>query len=669
MSPGRYLSLLIFTLTICWTKAQLAGNPLACENEGEKVVIPHITVDPCISCFCRDQKVECARESCPSLDECALVITSLGYDCCDKCKGCSFNGERYESGSSWRSTDDVCEVFQCQEGVVTSSEVQCSVTCENPIIKDGHCCPSCEGCSYGDETHGEGEIFPSPDDPCIECTCENGSVRCEKRACPVLSCPESQQETPPGGCCPACAARRRVFDLANRCLFRNSLYLDAKSFVEDACTSCLCLDATVICRRETCPILDCDDYDYVQGECCPKCRQHTCSFEDKEYVEGDVWTTAEDPCIQCTCFEGGNVTCEIEQCDNIVDCPRDHTLKLPEGECCPRCIENMGICTVFGDPHYKTFDGRLYNFQGTCKYILVSDCEEESFMVRVRNDARNTASFSWTQSVHVTFGDYDIKLQQQLNVKYKRRRITLPYEEPDVFSVRLENQLLTLTTILGFIVTWDGDSYLEVQVPPSFKDKLCGLCGNYNGNMWDDYTTRGGVVKNHAPRFAETWRTGRRSICGRPERKRIKSKDSVCEEGSKNRLKAEKKCKILKSKVFEDCMEVVDVGPYFSSCVTDVCECPSKQDCQCEATLAYHRQCIREGVNIKWGKRHVCKVEVCPRGGVYDICAPACQRSCTNRNDVNQCRKICQPGCTCPEDTVLHDNECIKPEECPDQSL
>jgi hypothetical protein len=65
-------------------------------------------------------------------------------------------------------------------------------------------------------------------------------------------------------------------------------------------------------------------------------------------------------------------------------------------------VEDDAVCTVFGDPHYRTFDGRVFNFQGACKYLLTSDCRNDSFSVRVTNDARSSRSFSWTKTVTLT---------------------------------------------------------------------------------------------------------------------------------------------------------------------------------------------------------------------------------------------------------------------------
>lgn len=107
--------------------------------------------------------------------------------------------------------------------------------------------------------------------------------------------------------------------------------------------------------------------------------------------------------------------------------PGRHPVKEP-GQCCPKCVEGTflfflfqlnnlifiqqkylelifvddAVCTVFGDPHYRTFDGRVFNFQGACKYLLTSDCRNDSFSVRVTNDARSSRSFSWTKTVTLT---------------------------------------------------------------------------------------------------------------------------------------------------------------------------------------------------------------------------------------------------------------------------
>ena len=39
-----------------------------------------------------------------------------------------------------------------------------------------------------------------------------------------------------------------------------------------------------------------------------------------------------------------------------------------------------------------------------------------------------------------------------------------------------------LVTDFGLRVLWDGSSSVEVRVGTDFKNKMCGLCGNYNGN-------------------------------------------------------------------------------------------------------------------------------------------------------------------------------------------
>jgi len=64
-------------------------------------------------------------------------------------------------------------------------------------------------------------------------------------------------------------------------------------------------------------------------------------------------------------------------------------------------VTGDGVCTVFGDPHYRTFDGKFYSFQGSCKYQLAADCFGRTFSIRVTNDARGTRTSSWTKTVSI----------------------------------------------------------------------------------------------------------------------------------------------------------------------------------------------------------------------------------------------------------------------------
>src|SRR4029434_1221052 len=52
---------------------------------------------------------------------------------------------------------------------------------------------------------------------------------------------------------------------------------------------------------------------------------------------------------------------------------------LIPGLCCPHCLPRPATCIAFGDPHYRSFDGRMVNFQGSCTYVLTEDCHGGDF--------------------------------------------------------------------------------------------------------------------------------------------------------------------------------------------------------------------------------------------------------------------------------------------------
>lgn len=46
------------------------------------------------------------------------------------------------------------------------------------------------------------------------------------------------------------------------------------------------------------------------------------------------------------------------------------------------------VCSAWGDSHFKTFDGKMYDFQGSCDFLLasgtISDYETFSIIIQVR---------------------------------------------------------------------------------------------------------------------------------------------------------------------------------------------------------------------------------------------------------------------------------------------
>lgn len=136
----------------------------------------------------------------------------------------------------------------------------------------------------------DGREVTLSEDPCLRCSCSNKRLTCVKKACPILQCPLSKQIKTPGECCPRCKDKRYITHFPGNCILGNGFHGNGKKFSPDQCSICTCVNGTSICRRNTCPVLECapEFQKNRPGDCCPTCPaiaevRSTCTYDGKTY--------------------------------------------------------------------------------------------------------------------------------------------------------------------------------------------------------------------------------------------------------------------------------------------------------------------------------------------------------------------------------------------------
>ncbi|RVE54856.1 hypothetical protein evm_000623 [Chilo suppressalis] len=596
----------------------IKGQRAPCSNEGEPVRLQDARLveqdfSSCFRCICKNGFVECRNgvEECGLMEDCAVIMPREG--CCTKCKGCWYNGTEHASHTEWGEEG---RVLRCEAGVVTISRPECYAPCDRPKHQrhTHYNCPVCDECVINGQRVWEGRDVRIPEEPCLSCRCVRGALSCAKRACPVLPCPHAHQYTPPSECCPRCShpTADKILPIsgtmmAKPCIIGKEYHGHLSAFRVDPCTDCTCMNGTAVCTRHTCPVLTCGARALPPqpGKCCPECPQveeakAACIIGGKTYQDGETWQL--DACKSCECH-GGEPRCAMERCPSIT-CLPDQTLRQLPGQCCPKCVDIDGICTVFGDPHYKTFDGKFYSFQGSCKYQLVSDCVNNTFSIRISNDARNTLHSSWTRTATLRIGSTKINMGKKMRIKVNGNRVTMPHKETGVAEIKRSNGSVLLKAHIGVQMLWDGDGFLEVTVSSAYKGKLCGLCGNFNSVARDDMRTRDGKLLNDTWRFGTSWRVGGRRACTRQQER--PGAASRCRQSKM--VKARRLCRgFLRYEAFSECSGKVNPRNYREACELDACGCSGTR-CHCAAYRAYARECSRLGAEPEgWAKAAWCE--------------------------------------------------------------
>ncbi|KAM3669970.1 mucin-5AC [Ammospiza maritima maritima] len=503
------------------------------------------------------------------------------------------------------------------------------------------CQPTCRALSEPDVTCSIKFV------PVDGCTCINGTYMDDSGKCvPASSCPCYYKGTP-------LSSGEVVHDngLVCTCAYGKLSCIGEKP--EPVCVppmvyvDCGNVTANVVgagCQK-SCQTLDMECYKThcVSGCVCPH----------DQVLDGKGGCIAPE---DCPCIHNGNSYSAGESirvgCNNC-------TCRNRKWQCSEEpCLET---CSVYGDGHYTTFDGKRFDFEGDCEYVLVQNyCGQQAmnqgtFRVITENIPCGTTGTTCSKSIKVFLGNYELVLSDGHSDVIQR---TPGGKMP--FQIRSMGIYLVVDTTVGLILMWDKKTSIFIKLSPSFQDQVCGLCGNYDGNGNNDFTTRSQSVVGNVLEFANSWKVS--SSCPNANRTQ-----DPCTANPYRKAWAQKQCSIITSEVFAKCHSQVEPNEYYQACVDDACACDTGGDCECfcTAVAAYAQACNELDICISWRTPSICPL-FCdyynPQGECewhYKPCGAPCMKTCNNPSGkcLHEMRGLegCYPQC--PKNKPYFDEE------------
>ncbi|KAK2155929.1 hypothetical protein LSH36_226g00004 [Paralvinella palmiformis] len=366
---------------------------------------------------------------------------------------------------------------------------------------------------------------------------------------------------------------------------------------------------------------------------------------------GWIGTHCEQACYSNPCMNGGWCQ-QNSDWDYVCQCRFGY-----EGK---NCENRIKMCIISGDPHYKTIDGKQIHFQGACKYNLLSRSEANNgipdFKIFGRNQRRgDNKNVAYPDYFEIHYLSYVIKLKRDSAVTVNDEVVYPDRSFAPHFKITKNGQFTRFESTDGLIIDFDGSWIGLIKVPDIYKEKVDGLCGNYDGDPENDMMTSS---KSSSTSYAEIGNSWQVDDPDDPEcRGPTDDNPPKCNTDTEILVKGNDYCGLLNeySSIFGTCLKKSGqlATSFYESCEYDVCAnhlnltAAKESACAILATVATHFSAL-----------------ACPEGMQYKEKTSACAATCETPDGPEICSYPDNENCVCPDDMVVINGTCQNPEVC-----
>nr|XP_032660607.1 IgGFc-binding protein-like [Chelonoidis abingdonii] len=526
----------------------------------------------------------------------------------------------------------------------------CSEAQKQPYKADQYCGVITRGDGPFRQCHGAIEPAPFFND-CLSDTCKykgHHSALCDAIGAYVTACQAGGIQIGPwrtaSFCSPTCP--------------RNSHYELCGSGCPATCHG---LSAPDGCNAPCAEGCFCDAGFLLSGDRCVPVAQCGCVHQGRYYGKGEEFYTSASCQEWCRCKDNGVIECQEASCGANEQCRVENGILGCHAMGC-------GKCTVAGDSHYLTFDGRAFDFQGSCTYTLAELCSSSSrltnFSLVVEKESSGDGRVAWTRSLVVSVHGYAITVERKRKWTVNGELYALPLAlDSGRIRVNQEGKNVVVQTDFGLKVLYDASYYALVSVPSSYKGHVCGLCGNFNGDKNDDFLLPGGKSARNADEFGASWKV---PVDGATCTNGCGERCPVCDAVKTAPYLVESSCGLIRaaSGPFRDCHLLVSPAEYFNHCLYDMCATSGAGETLCQSLQAYTAACQAAGAKIRaWRTASFCSL-ACPANSHYELCTRSCDFTCAGLSTPAQCTTKCFEGCQCDVGYAADGEGCMSMDRC-----